>query len=363
MSFSASWGTLRTYDMNVVFKPAVRESIALIIGLAGGTGSGKTKTAMELATGLSGGKPFAVIDTERRRALHYAPPPGQKPDGKTTYDFQHFDLEAPFRPKTYADAIMAADEVGFPVIVVDSASHEWAGEGGIIEWQEEENHRMAGGDENASDYWKRKEATKMAAWIKPKTHHKKMVTRMLQLRAHLILCFRAEPKVEMVKDPESGKTVIVPKKTRTGLDGWVPICEKNLPFELTASLLFTEDAPGIPKPIKLQEQHRSFFPLDRPVTREAGRSLGEWAAGGAKVSPELDQLIADYAKCNNEVEFKRLETRRAAIWSKPMPAGYKARIKEAADGAGARVALADDGTDQGSPGTDSAEPKTETSAE
>jgi hypothetical protein len=324
--------------MTIDFKPAVRESIGLIIGLAAGTGGGKTKTAMELATGMSDGKPFAVIDTERRRALHYAPPPGRKADGKVTYDFQHLELNPPFRPKSYAEAIMAADEAGFPVIIVDSASHEWAGEGGIIEWQEEENHRMAGGDENASDYWKRKEATKMAAWIKPKTNHKKMVTRMLQLRAHLILCFRAEPKVEMVKDPDTGKTVIVPKKTRTGLDGWVPICEKNLPFELTASFLFTEDSPGVPKPIKLQEQHRPFFPLDKPVTREAGRLLAEWAAGGAPKSIDIAAMTAQYTDCETQAEFDQLEVERAKAW-KSIPKG-EAKEQLAAASAAAKARLA-----------------------
>lgn len=329
--------------MTFEFKPAVREAIGLIIGLAAGTGGGKTKTAMELATGMSGGKPFAVIDTEKRRALHYAPPPGKKADGKITYDFQHLELSAPFRPQYYAQSIMAADEAGFPVIIVDSASHEWAGEGGIIEWQEEENHRMAGGDENAQDYWKRKEATKMAAWIKPKTNHKKMVTRMLQLRAHLILCFRAEPKVEMVKDPETNKMVIVPKKTRTGLDGWVPICEKNLPFELTASFLFTEDAPGVPKPIKLQEQHRPFFPLDKPITRESGRLLAEWAAGGAprnESSADLDALTAAYTDCETQDKFDELEKQRAGLWAKIPPSDAKNQLKAASDAAKKRLAPA-----------------------
>jgi hypothetical protein len=71
-----------------------------------------------------------------------------------------------------------------------------------------------------------------------------------------------------------GKTIIVPQ-------GWQPICEKNLPYELTASFLLTPDAPGIPKPIKLQEQHRALFPLTTPISEEAGRRLAQWASGAA----------------------------------------------------------------------------------
>jgi hypothetical protein len=133
----------------------------------------------------------------------------------------------------------------------------------------------------AGDDFKRREACKMASWIKPKMSHKQMANRLLQLRCHLILCFRAEPKIDMVK--EDGKWVIVPKQTLTGLEGWVPITEKNLPFELTASLMLLADHPGVPHPIKLQAQHRPFFPLNRPITAEAGVQLAAWAAGG--VSP------------------------------------------------------------------------------
>jgi hypothetical protein len=248
--------------MSFVFKPAVRENVSLLIGCAGGTGSGKTFTAMRLASGISGGKPFAVIDTEAGRAKHYA----------DQFKFDHGDLMAPFRPDAYAEAILAADRAGYPAIVVDSVSHVWAGEGGVLDWHEEELDRMAGTD------WKKREAVKMAAWIKPKMSHKQMVQKLLQVRAHLILCFRAEEKVEIVR--EDGKMKIVPKQSLTGLDGWIPICEKTLPFELTASFLLMAQRPGVPIPIKLQEQHRALFPLDAPITEESGKRVAEWAAGG-----------------------------------------------------------------------------------
>lgn len=250
------------------FRPAKREGVSLLIGLAGGTGSGKTFTAMELAEGICGTDPFAVIDTENGRASHYA----------DRFRFDVAELRPPFRPDAYAEAILAADAAGYKAIVVDSMSHVWAGDGGVLDWQEEELDRMAGSD------WKKREAVKMAAWIKPKMSHKHMVQKLLQVKAHLILCFRAEEKVEMVK--RDGKMAIVPKVTLTGLDGWVPICEKALPFELTASFLLTPDRPGYPKPIKLQEQHKSLFPLDRPINAESGRLVAQWAAGGGpSVSP------------------------------------------------------------------------------
>lgn len=262
--------------MSFQFKRGVRENVGLLIGLAGGTGSGKTFTAMRLASGIAGGKPFALIDTESRRGLHYA----------DQFVFDHAELRPPFRPEAYAEAIVAADQANYPVIVVDSTSHVWAGEGGVLDWQEEELDRMAG-----TDYAKR-ERVKMAAWIKPKVAHKHMVQRLLQVRAHLILCFRAEQKIEMVK--KDGKLEIVPKQSLTGLDGWIPVCEKNLPFELTASFLLMAARPGIPLPIKLQEQHKPLFPLDQPITEESGKRIAEWAAGGqaVKVPPPPKDRVA-----------------------------------------------------------------------
>jgi hypothetical protein len=164
---------------------------------------------------------------------------------------------------------------------VDSTSLVWAGDGGVLDWQDEELNRMAGDD------WKKREAMKMAAWIKPKMAHKKMVQSLLQVRAHLILCFRAEQKVEMTRDPETKKMIIQAKQSLTGLDGWLPVCDKALPFELTTSLLFTADAPGIPKPIKLQEQHRALFPLNQQVNEDSGRRIAEWAKGGTKKVPNM----------------------------------------------------------------------------
>jgi hypothetical protein len=276
--------------MSFMFRPAVRENVGLLIGLAGASGSGKTFTAMRLASGIAGDKPFAVIDTEAGRAKHYA----------DRFRFDHGDLQPPFRPSTYEEAILAADKAGYPVIVVDSMSHEYAGDGGLLDWQEEEYQRMGG-----------RESVKMASWIKPKMAHKHMVARLLQVRAHLILCFRAEEKVDIIK--EDGKTKIVPKVSATGFVGWQPICEKNLPYELTASFLFTPDAPGVPKPIKLQEQHRALFPLDRPIDEESGRAIAAWAAGGST------------APTGSPIEILRAEARKGtaalrAAWDRLTPA-------------------------------------------
>lgn len=267
------------------FHKAVREQIRLLIAVSGGTGSGKSYSGLRLAKGLANGKRFAAIDTENGRLSMYA----------DFFDFDVVHLHAPFTPARYLAAIKSAEGAGYDVILVDSGSHEWDGDGGVLDMQDEElagmvERAVKGGDSRPE--WQIEEAQRMRSWIHPKIEHKKMVTGFLQLKAHLIMCLRAAERIEVAKEKytdsagrEKSKTVVRPKQTLTGLDGWVPICEAKLPFEFTASFLLTADRPGIPKPIKLQEQHKAFFPLDKPISEDAGRLIGEWAKGGA---PKVD---------------------------------------------------------------------------
>lgn len=266
------------------FRPAVRENIGLIIGLSGPTGSGKTLSALRLARGLAGGDDAKIftIDTEARRALYYACAPGEKP-GEFRFGFHHCALGPPFRPDTYREAVLDADKAGAGVIVVDSMSHEHAGDGGLLDWHEEELQRLAGADAA------KRERLKMTAWIKPKMHHKRMMSSFLQCRAHLIFCLRAEEKMLATTeiDPQTGRkrTVYVAAADRAITDRWHATCEKTFMYEMTLSFLVLPDRPGVPRPVKLQEHHRPFVPLDQPVSEETGQRLAAWARGGAAEAP------------------------------------------------------------------------------
>lgn len=257
--------------MGYDFRPAVRDQTSVLIGLAGSTGSGKTMSALRVATGLAGpnGK-IAFIDTERGRGKHYAPAPGQLADpARGTFAFNYLALDPPFSPAAYLGAIVAAEDQGHRVIVVDSFSHEWEGVGGVLEMQEEEFTRMG-----------MKESAKMRSWIKPKKEHKQLVARLIQCRAHLVICLRAQEKLKMVKQPDGSQKIITADE-RPVKERWEPICEKRFPYELTVSFVLTPTAPGIPVPVKLQSQHAPFFPLDKHLDEAAGAALAAWSTGAA----------------------------------------------------------------------------------
>jgi hypothetical protein len=256
--------------MTFSFRPARRENVPLLIGIAGASGSGKTFSALSLAQGIASvtGGPIAFIDTERRRGLHYA----------DRFDFMHAELDPPFTPARYGEAFDAAEQAGASVVVLDSFSHEYEGEGGILDWA---NREEAEGKKPPSQ------------WIKPKSAHKALVNHMLRAKPHIIVCLRAEEKMQLVKKPKldrdgnqemwKGKpafvTEVIAAADRPLNERWQPICEKRFPYEITTSLLLLPGNPGVPIPLKLQEQHKAAFPDGRPITAEAGRFLASWAKG------------------------------------------------------------------------------------
>lgn len=235
------------------FKPAIRENVSLLIALAGASGSGKTYSALRLAKGLAPNGKIAFIDTEARRGLHYA----------DQFDFMHADMRPPFRPENFVAGIRAAEKAGAEVVIIDSFSHEYDGEGGITDWAAEIE---AGGVKSPGN------------WKVPKLAHKKLMNALLQCRASIIFCLRADEKIKIAK--EGGKTVVEQL-------GWMPIAEKRFIFEMTASFTLTPDKPGRPQfdlPHKLQEQHRHMFPEGKPIGEDSGRMLAEWAKGGAPIA-------------------------------------------------------------------------------
>ena len=263
--------------MSFSIRPGVREKIGLLFGVAGASGSGKTRSALHLAKGMANGVGrVAVVDTEAGRALHYAPKPGDAADSaKGTFDFLHLDFGPPFTPERYIEAIRACEEAGATVIVLDSMSHEWAGEGGCSDIQSVEAERLA--TYNGVLNPNRVEAVTAPAWKKPKLRHTRMMARLIQCRTHLIFCLRAQEKIKIIKrtDGKPG-TEIVPI-------GFQPICEKSFPFELSGSLMMHPDAPGCPDyglPKKLNDELQSILPHGKRVDDEAGRHLREWAESG-----------------------------------------------------------------------------------
>lgn len=295
--------------MSFEFRRAERTTTSALIALAGASGSGKTYTAICLALGLAyphmspdeilatiereGRCRVVVLDSEGGRALHYAPKPGQKPDFKDNFPFEYAELKAPFTPQSYQDAVVGANDAGFAAVVVDSASHEYESEGGLLEWADKleagvPKPGVANPEPWRKDDWIERPVKAPGQWKEPKRAHKIMVGRFLQCRCHLIFCLRAEEKMRLVQEKFTGNdgkerssVKVIPAEDRPINERWEPICEKRFMYEMTASFVLLPNAPGVGIPLKLQEQHRAAFPEGQLINAQSGWRLADWASGAA----------------------------------------------------------------------------------
>lgn len=258
-----------------VYQPAVRKQVGLMIMLAGGSGSGKTLSALRLALGLAGDGVIAFCDTENDRALYYA----------DRFRFNHLSLAEPFRPGKFEAAAVAAQQQKAAVFIVDSFSHEHVGPGGVLDFHEEELNRMVERQRQNAERYERnfseaeaRDRMKAAAWIAPKGEHKHMLQRLWQLNTHIILCCQAEKKLALVKN-DKGKTDWVDQ-------GFQPICGSDIPYAMTMSFLFNVEKPGVPTVIKpLLETLKPLVALDRPMDEQLGARLAAWSRGGESTAP------------------------------------------------------------------------------
>jgi hypothetical protein len=275
---------MRTFES----RKAKREQVPILIGLVSASGAGKTFSALRLASGIqkfAGGKIF-VIDTEARRALHYA----------DRFDFEHIDFRAPFSPADYSDAIQYCADQGAKTIVIDSLTHEHTGAGGVLEMHEQELDRLSKGNDN------RRKDMQFPAWAKPKAQRTKLLTLMTtQLECNFICTFRAKEKVKLIKrsDRKEGEDPVQSL-------GFMPIGGEEFVFEMTLNCLLMPNSGGVPTwrtdeigerlMIKLPEQFRQIFANSAPLSEEIGAAMAKWAAGDASMRTlyeELRQTVKD----------------------------------------------------------------------
>lgn len=241
----------------------------LVIGLYGPSTSGKTYSALRLATGIQSvvGGEIGFIDTEACRALAY----------KDEFSFRHLNFGAPFDPLSYLEAIKHFVDGGCKTVIVDSMTHEHDGVGGVLEMHEAEMDRMAGND------WKKRERVNQAAWIKPKAARRKLINYIVQQNLRLIMCFRAKEKTKPVK---GGGIVNL---------GWMHVGGDEFAYECILRALLPPGSRGVPRweseeigeklIINLPRQFADMFADGRPLDEKHGAALAQWNVGKSSSAP------------------------------------------------------------------------------
>lgn len=152
------------------FKPAVKSQAKARIALDGPSGSGKTWTGLVTATALAGGGRVAVIDSETGSASKYA----------DRFTFDVLELTGSFAVEKYTAAIGQAVEAGYPVVLIDSLTHAWAGKGGVLEVVDAAKSRFGG---NSHMAW----SVGTPAW-------QSLIDAMVQAPIHVIATIRSKTK-------------------------------------------------------------------------------------------------------------------------------------------------------------------------
>jgi hypothetical protein len=305
--------------MALAFKPATKKQRKLRMALMGPSGSGKTFTALTLATELAEGGAIAVIDTERGSASLYS----------DLFKFDSCELDH-FKPENFMDAIQAAAAAGYKVLIIDSLSHAWTGEGGVLD------RASAAKGNNFTDGWG-KVGTPL---------QNKLVNAILDAPMHVIVTLRVKTEYSIEQNAQ-GKSV--PKRIglkavqREGLEyefdliGLLSIdnaltIEKTRMAALNGLTVKNPEAKlgrqilawlqqGAPEP-QQQQQGQPRPQLQAVPTEQAKTEPGEFTVDHDDITPA--QMSVEEAKWRAEAE------KRAEDLCKGM--GYTAeRIQKAID--------------------------------
>ncbi|RKG47490.1 ATP-binding protein [Acinetobacter cumulans] len=228
--------------MTVFFKKAQRKNAKLRLAIAGPTGAGKTFGALILAKGIGGR--IAVADTENSSAELY----------DDIVPFEHANLQPPYTPEKFIEAIKAAENAGFDTLIIDSITHEWSGVGGCLEIV----------DKLASTTFK---GNSWGAWSQVTPRHRKFIDAMLQSSINIIVTLRS--KMETVQTNDNGKK----KVEKVGMKAEQ---RDGIEYEFTTVLDITHDNLAI-----ATKDRTRLFADPRQLSENDGIALKQWLTSGS----------------------------------------------------------------------------------
>lgn len=228
-------------------RKAERKGSKVVIALSGQSGCGKTYSAIRLVRGLVGEKGrIGVIDTEQKRASLYADICG---------GFNVIDLEPPYSPQRYKEAIKAFKDAGFDAIVIDSMSHEWEGDGSVLDMVDKIREQT-----------KRKD---VGVWAMPKAEHRSLMSYILNCGMHIVLCFRTKFIMEEQVDNNGKKVWVKNPEPRV-------VTEPNSDYDMTVKISLNKDTKYPEVIEKCPEGIEYLFPKDSHITEKAGEGIIKW---------------------------------------------------------------------------------------
>jgi hypothetical protein len=245
-------------ENNNLFQKAVKSKSKLRLAVFGISGSGKTYTSLELATGM-GGK-IAVLDTEHGSASKYA----------DRFEFDVAEIKKPFTLEKYIKFIKNAEESGYNVLIIDSLSHGWKEL--LEEMDKLANAKFSG------NTW--------GAWSEGTPKQNKFIEALLSFNGHIIATMRSKTEWTISVN-DKGKTV--PKRV-----GAAPVQGKDIEFEFDMLMEMTEE--HLCRIIKDRTSKYQDEIMEKP-NRKFGEQLIAWLNEGTdKPAKSFPQELEDSDK-------------------------------------------------------------------
>lgn len=243
--------------MKLVIKKASKRGARLRLGLVGPAGSGKTWTALEVASRFAqkAGSRVLVIDTERESSAKYA----------DHFDFDLCPINDSYHPQHYVDALALGVAAGYRVIVVDSLSHAWNGKDGALSLVDNATKRSSSG--NA-----------YMAWRDVTPLHNALVDALTGVDAHLIVTLRAKTEY-VIEEDERGKKV--PRRI-----GTAPIQREGLDYEFDVVADMDRDNTATIGKTRCPPLARKAIPLPGQSFAD---TLWEWVTVTKPTLPATDE--------------------------------------------------------------------------
>ncbi|MBQ9574029.1 MAG: AAA family ATPase [Synergistaceae bacterium] len=236
-----------------MFRKAERRKAKLRLAITGPAGSGKTYGALLIAQGLGGR--IAMIDTENGSGDLYA----------DTCDYDVQTLTAPYSIQKYLAAIHEAEEEGYDILIIDSLSHAWSGEGGLLDVHSQMTRSMKSGNS-------------YAAWNRITPWHNRLIETMLSSKCHIIATMRTKTDYAMIQT-EKGKTEI----QKVGL---APVQRDGMDYEFTIVFDLSMEHS-----VTVSKDRTSLF--DRQIfniSADTGKILKKWLETGADIPPDAQDI-------------------------------------------------------------------------
>lgn len=235
-----------------------RKQAKIKLALEGCSGSGKTYSSLLLASGMTSWNKIAVIDSENGSADLYA----------HLGNYNVLNLQTPFTPEKYIQAIEVCEEAGIEVIIIDSISHCW---------------------EHLLEYHASMQGNSFTNWGKITPRQNSFIQKILSSSTHIICTMRT--KQDYILAEKNGK--MVPQKV-----GLKAVMRDGVDYEFT--LVFDLDI----KHYSVASKDRTGLFVGKPefmITPEIGKRILNWCNSGSVT--DIDAIITSLQNTQKEEDL------------------------------------------------------------